>query len=157
VLIAGGDGGGSVYNSAELFDPTSGTFTAVTAPMTSPRAIHTATLLPNGKVLLAGGYNGAPAAPEVPAAWNNTAELFDPTSGMFTSLLPNTMTSPRALHTATLMADGRVLLVGGFNGSAVSATAELADFSARSFASLPAGMTVARLYHTATLLSSGKY
>jgi hypothetical protein len=152
VLIAGGDGGGSVYNSAELFDPMSGTFTAVTAPMTSPRAIHTATLLPNGKVLLAGGYNGL----GIQTAYSNTAEVFDPASGTFMSLLPNTMTSARALHTATLMADGRVLLVGGFSGSAVSATAEVADFSAGTFTSLPATMTVVRYYHTATLLSNGK-
>jgi hypothetical protein len=168
VLLAGGGLSGNipiigaipsvtnVSHTGELFDPVSGTFSAITAPMTSPRTIHTATLLPNGKVLLAGGYNGNVAAPGVPAAFNNTAELFDPTSGMFTSLLPNTMTSARALHTATLMADGRVLLVGGFNGSAVSATAELADFSVGAFASLPTTMAVARYYHTATLLSSGK-
>ena len=54
VLVAGGDGGGSAFNSAELYDPVKGTWTT-TGSLITAREWHTATLLPNGKVLVAGG------------------------------------------------------------------------------------------------------
>ena len=82
-----------------------GTFTA-TGAMIMPRAAHTATLLPNGKVLITGGTGGTVFGP--PTA---TAELFDPSTGAFTPT--GNMTTPRASHSATLLADGRVLIVGG--------------------------------------------
>jgi hypothetical protein len=162
VLIAGGTTGGStpgtnVSNTAESFDPVAGTFTLVSpSVMSAPRTTHTATLLPNGKVLLTGGYNGGVAGP-IPGspAWNNSADVFDPASGMFVSLLPNTMTSGRSLHTAVVLVDGRVLIAGGFSGAVVLNTAELVDFSTGSFASLPS-MSKGRAYHTATALSNGK-
>ena len=59
VLIAGGDTGSAFTNTAELFDPALGTFTATSNTMTSARSFHTATLLPSGKVLLAGGFTGS--------------------------------------------------------------------------------------------------
>jgi hypothetical protein len=159
VLIAGGNTGSStgiaVSNTAELFDPTSGTFAAITAPMTSPRTSHTATLLANGKVLIAGGYNGGVNV--VPGSFTNTAELFDPASDIFASLLPNTMSSGRSLHTATLMTDGRVLIAGGYSGSAVLSTAELFDSASGTFTSLsPNTMASPRGHPSATLLPSGK-
>src|SRR5262245_7501192 len=77
-------------------------FTTV-APLTSPREGHTATILPNGKVLVAGGNPNA------------TAELYDPTTGTWTPTLP--MASPRRDHTATLLPNGKVLIVGGHNNN----------------------------------------
>jgi hypothetical protein len=147
----------NVSHTAELFDPSSGTFTLISPDvMTSPRAFHSATLLPNGKVLLAGGYNGGVGGPTIgPTAYNNTAELFDPASNTFISILPNTMSSARSLHTAILLADGRVLLAGGFNGSVILSTAELFDYPGGSFS--PTGSLVTgRFYHTATPLSDGR-
>ena len=78
VLIAGGSGSG--FSSAELYDPTTGTF-ASTGSLTAARAGHTATLLNNGRVLIAGGaFSGLVAA-----------ELYDPATGTFTTTgTPNT-------------------------------------------------------------------
>src|SRR5207253_8916100 len=106
VLIAGGSTtSGAILDTAELFDPSSGTFT-VLAPMTSPRFRHTATLLPSGEVLIAGGW--------IPGfQTTNTAEVFDSASGTFTAL-PNSMTLPRGAQTATLLPSGTILLAGGY-------------------------------------------
>ena len=85
VLLTGGI---SAYNpnapglaSAELYDPSTGTFSA-TGKMTVPRASHTATLLPDGRVLIAGGYSGIVGGAF--AGTSATAELYDPGDGTFT-------------------------------------------------------------------------
>ena len=94
---------------------TPGTFTP-TGYMTSPRAGHTATLLLNGKVLVAGGYSpcigqiACPAAGFQPLA---SAELYDPHAGTFAAI--GSMALPRYGHQATLLADGTVLITGGLN------------------------------------------
>lgn len=130
VLIAGGAStffGGPATNAAELYDPSSGRF-AATNPMINPRSAHTATLLPNGQVLLAGG-----ASAFYRSGTSNSlsaAELFDPTTGNFAATAD--MTALRESHTATLLNTGEVLVVGGSNGTlgystttTVLATAEL--------------------------------
>ncbi len=153
VLIAGGTSSGVATNRAEVFDPATGTFTGLFPNnLTTGRAYHTATLLPSGKVLLAGGFTTS-------AAITNTAELFDPASATFISLSPNTMTSARYFHTATLLPSGQVLLAGGFTlfNTGITNTAELFNPASGTFTSLaPSNMSVARVYHTATLLPSGK-
>src|SRR6185295_7495348 len=104
------------------------TFT-VTGPMSTPRAGHTATLLNNGKVLIAGGWV---AIGERTA----TAEIYDPDRGIFTPT--GDMTAPRFNHTATLLPDGRVLIAGGSIigglGLIPSNTAEIYDPSTGTFA-----------------------
>ena len=149
VLLAGGNTGSGVTNKAELYDPTSGTFTSYKSATTSAIAHHSATSLPDGKILIAGGFDGSAAT--------NTADLFDPASATFTALPP--MTSTRQDHTTTLLLSGQVLLAGGGDAKGgTTNTAELFDPSLGNFTSLSPNstMTSARRSHTATLLSSGK-
>ena len=153
VLITGGTSGVSAtpVSSAEIFDPQTGSFTA-TASMTTGRVYHTATLLANGKVLITGGYNGT--------AYVATAELFDPaagTNGNFNST--GSMSTSRANHTATLLADGTVLVAGGQSGSAKSTildSAQIYDPATGLFAATNGSLSVGRRYHSATLLSDGR-
>jgi hypothetical protein len=159
VLIAGGeDQNGVGLASAELFDPSTGTFTQ-TGGMSVGRCLHTATPLQNGKVLIVGGAPasasnpGATAAPD-PVA---TAEVYDPATGIFTAT--GAMTTLREGHTATLLADGRVLIVGGTTSTGAgdlrpTATVEVYDPSTGSF-SVTGSMAAARALHTATLLPNG--
>jgi hypothetical protein len=148
VLVAGGYNQGGFLSSAELYHPDSGLWT-VTGDMHSPRAGHTATLLSDGHVLVAGG---AAANGEVVA----TAELYEPTSGRWSDT--GSMTEGRVGPTAILLADGRVLVVGGgplSNGfSTAVASAEVYD-PASGIWSAAATMHADRQYHTATLLRDG--
>ena len=92
--------------SAELYDPGTDSFTLL--KMTVPRDRFTATRLPDGRVLLAGGYSGSLKDPYV---ITSTAEIYDPATGAFAPTGP--MTIGRGNQTATLLANGRVLMIGG--------------------------------------------
>jgi N-acetylneuraminic acid mutarotase len=113
--------------------------------MTAKRAAHTATLLDNGKVLIAGGFVGN-------GGGLSSVELFDPTSNTFTSA--ENLTSARAGHTATRLPNGKILIAGGYNGDYLN-SAEVFDPTTNRFSS--AGrMVTARSGHVATLLNDGK-
>lgn len=147
VLVVGGYKPGNTFSdntelaSGELYDPTTGTWTP-TGSLLTPRAFHTATLLPSGKVLVAGGKRGFDRLA--------SAELYDPVTGIWTAL-PD-MWAPHEEHTATLLRSGKVLIVGGWpDGRSV----ELYDPVTEQW--LPTGsLGVVRALHTATLLPSGK-
>jgi len=149
VLIAGGDDGTKTLSSAEIFDPAAnggtGGFTAAAGSMTTPRENHTATLLPNGKVLIAGGVNGGSVL--------SSAEIYDPATQTFTAT--GSMASPREFHTATLLKNGLTLIAGGTDGMNALNSAELYDPTAGTFSLATGVMTNAREKHTATLLANG--
>lgn len=106
IYVAGGQAPGAaatIYDRVEFFDPQTQSFVNSPIPLPEPRTHHTATLLNDGTVLLAGGIGqGGVLA---------SARVFQPTTGTYKAT-PN-MASPRALHSATLLSDGRVLVVGG--------------------------------------------
>lgn len=149
VLVAGGDSSSTVTTtvqaSAEMYDPATGTWSPTQNPMTTSRYQHTATLLPNGQVLLVGGAdNTAPLA---------SVDLFTEGTTAATSSFTSTtaLTTARSWHTATLLSDGQVVVIGG---SGV-AKAETWDPATTSWTE-SSPINVQRNTHMAIGLSSGK-
>src|SRR5580692_6545655 len=105
-----------------------GTFTAA-GSMTTARTFHTATLLADGRVLIAGGARLAGSPPEF--EFLASAELYDPSTGLFTPT--GDMTTARSSHSAALLPDGMVLITGGGGAGAAVATTEIYDPSTGTF------------------------
>jgi Galactose oxidase, central domain len=151
VLIAGGerideDGFDIALSSAEIYDPTTGRFHP-TGSMRVARKHHTATVLRDGQVLLAGGEDNNGHALE-------SAELYNPGSGTFRTT--GRMMNAHDSGTATLLGDGNVLVAGGFSGaSGVTAAAELYEPGSGRFVDTGI-MHIAREFFTATLMSDGR-
>jgi beta-lactamase regulating signal transducer with metallopeptidase domain len=121
---------------------------ASVAPMQDLRADHTATLLRNGDVLIAGGLSG-----NNPETALKTAELYHPKFRAFT--VAGSMFTARGGASATLLRDGNVLIAGGWTPSGITAEAELYDARAGEF-ERAGSMHTARANHTATMLSDGR-
>ncbi len=161
VLIAGGFGptplfpSGTQLDSIELYDPVTNNFApAASLPtMSDGRDGPTATLLPNGKVLIAGGDDGKVVLNVVSPT--NTVDLYDPATNSFAASTP-LMNEARELATATLLANDKVLIAGG-QGPLTLNDVDLYDPASNTFApaaSTPV-MNKARSGATATLLNNG--
>jgi hypothetical protein len=145
ILAVGGNNGAS-SNVAELYDPTTDTWSP-TGNLTDARSHHTANLLPDGNVLVTGGD----AAPSTQLA---SIEVYDPSAGAWLPGAP--MSTPRSGHTATLLANGGILVAGGFNSvSGILASVEVYDSTNDTWQTLPPLM-VPRQGHTANLLADGR-
>jgi hypothetical protein len=124
----------------------SGTF-ASAGNMSAARSLHSATLLPDGKVLIAGGASSSSGVLA-------SAEVYDSEANTFRSV--GLMTTARRMHTATLLPDDTVLIVGGYGeGGVALASAELFDPVGGTFRAT-GSLSTARGGHTAILLATGK-
>ena len=161
LLVLGGNNGPIPYGipsaqttaSADLFDPATLLFSPLGQAMREARSAFTATELPNGKILIAGGFSYAVSGSLA------TAELFDPATGTFTYTAAP-MTQSRAWHSATLLNTGpqagKVLLVGGNSNSDALASAELFDPASETFSAVGASLLRPRQRHTASRLADGR-
>jgi photosystem II stability/assembly factor-like uncharacterized protein len=159
VLVAGGSQcappqGCLQTNSAEIYDPATETW-SLTGSLNTARSFHTTTLLANGKLLVAGGDNCATS--QGPCSYLNSSELYDPATGTWSGT--GSLNSARSSQTATLLQNGKVLVVGGpflcnQNGDCDDPqNAELYDAAAGVWINTnKPGIFV----HTATVLPNGK-
>ena len=161
VLIAGGGttAGGNGTNSAELYNPITRTY-STTGNLRTARRDHTAHMLSDGTVLVVGGFDasGSPL---------DSLETYAPTAGTFSTFVltggaSSGMVNPRALHTATVLADGTLLVVGGCGTAACDVsspdsrkTAEIINLAAASTAATGAP-NAQHVGATATLLNNSK-
>ncbi|QRN93113.1 hypothetical protein JRI60_28335 [Archangium violaceum] len=156
VLVIGGQATQSDsserHASAELYDPELKTWTVIAHAMNSPRSWHTATLLPDGNVLVTGGENFDLTTRQT---FNlASVELYDAKNGTWT--LAGGMSTARRAHTATLLKTGQVLVVGGKNATSTASygSAELYDLEDKVWKAT-GSLALQRCNHTATLLDSG--
>jgi hypothetical protein len=149
VLAAGGiNSANNPIGSAEIFDPSTGKWTA-TGKMITARDEHTAVLLATGNVIVAGGENAA-------SVTTSKTELYNPSTGKWSA--SGNLNTSRLEHTATLLANGNVLIAGGNNvtnnATTVLASAELYNPASGKWTNT-GSMNNARVGHTATLMTSG--
>ena len=158
-----GDVEPTAATSAELWDPADGTFQAA-GTLPEPRISFAAWLLPDSRVMVAGGAQDVPVGQDPAASGGTptpmmsngavaTTEIWDLVSYTFSP--GPTLPEPRANATATILADGRVLVAGGTGTDGILASAEVWDPVTKTFT--PTGsMQEARVHHTATLLPDGR-
>jgi len=164
VLVTGGSGDADLYfglPNADLYDPIAGTWSH-TMDLHVPRYGHSATPLPDGRVLVAGGdslksedfwLHGNSSFPA-----NNSAELYDPSAGSWITV--GNLAAGRSGHTATLLPNGEVLVAGGYtftppNSGVITKSSERYDASGAVWLAAD-DLNAAWAARTATLLSNGK-
>jgi N-acetylneuraminic acid mutarotase len=145
VLVAGGGDGFTASTSAEIYDPNQDRWSAA-ASMTTNRGAHTATLLQSGNVLVTGGV--APDAQTLVIVAPSSAEVYDPHANRWSTVA--SMAAARDEYTATLLSNGKLLVVGGTGQS----RAEVYDPPRNVWST--ASATMNRYLHTATRLPDGR-
>jgi hypothetical protein len=149
VLVTGGTSGNVALASAEVYDPASGAW-RTTGAMASPRLVHSASLLADGSVLVAGG-----SADTLPA-WETvtlaSAEIYDLATGVWSPT--GSMAHARRYHVAVPLGNGRIIAIGGYDGSA-TVPEEIYDPATRAWQSTDR-LIPGRYTHAATLLQDGR-
>jgi WD40 repeat protein len=153
ILVVGGtnttgvDGSASVFHATtELYDPVTGTWTTTGSLTTGGRALHTSSRLPDGRILITGGWNGSAAL--------SSAEIYDPATGTWTAT--GSMTTARAQHRDQILFDGRILITGGFDSAGTPlASAEIYNPATGTFTAT-GSMSTARSGHRTNLAGAGK-
>lgn len=148
VLLTGGQESGAAVNTALFQNTAAGAQTPASGTLLNARAYHSATLLPSGSVFIFGGAGDGNIVV-------TQAELFDPSSQIFTNYSTNGLT-PRSHHTATLLTDGNVLLAGGLDsqGNTLSQI-DVWNYRTGQASTLTVTLKTPRSGHTATLMPDG--
>jgi hypothetical protein len=134
----------SLSKIAQIYNPATNTMTTV-ASMSTARLGHTATLLSDGRILVAGGSDGGAL---------DTAEIYNPVSNIWSST--GSMSAARMYHTATLLPDGRVIVIGGLSTTCGCAIGNVDIFNPTTGVWTPASSIPPRRQHFAALLQNGK-
>lgn len=158
VLVIGGSSGETILNTTSVYNPNPSATNrwSPATPLPESRSLHTATLLPGGRVLVTGGYRKDPAGTRV----TFKSILYDANTSAWSSA--GSMIEPRGDFTSTLLPDGRVLVAGGRSQTTGSGSplpsAELytSSHGSTGSAALTSSLQVARYGHSATLLPDGK-
>jgi WD40 repeat protein len=153
IIVIGGsnttgvDGSASIFHATtELYDPVTGTWTTTGSLTTGGRALHTSSRLPDGRILVTGGWNGSTAL--------SSAEIYDPATGTWTAT--GSMTTGRAGHRDQILFDGRILITGGFDSAGNPlASAEIYNPATGTFTAT-GSMGAARRGHRTNNAGSGK-
>lgn len=155
VLAAGGGvdafGQWITQPTADIFDPVTGLWTKA-AKMHQARRAHSATLLPDGRVLVAGGTTGGKNDGTQAGVQLDTVELYDPVANTWTKL-PKLVTA-RTFHTAALAQGGALILFGGLDGSG-SASRRVEGYFEGTWQALDP-MLIDRYQHASALLADGR-
>jgi hypothetical protein len=149
ILVSGGESSLPTL-TAEVVDPRTGVASPTGAPRFQ-RTMHASVRLADGRVLVVGGQTAGEGAP---LGISRSAEIWDPRTGQF-RLLGATLATPRAGHTATLMPDGRVLIVGGFSTAGGYNFVEVFDPATESFAVVASAENRERGLHAAVQRPDG--
>ena len=152
-LLSGGGGPNVIPTDAvDRYDPTHKVW-HVAGSMTQIREAHTATVLADGRVLIAGGVTCCDPVDPPTEFFSDTAEIYDPVAGSFTPT--GSLAAARGLHAAALLPDGRVLITGGSGNGAAPLGTEIYDPCTGKFTAA-GDLTVARDTHAAVALADGR-